>query len=69
MSGCSLKSNLDKSKIIARCLWYSVELTVLWLKIKHGWFVLWNNGLSIKTCGVPASIPAHGVYCPFTTTL
>ena len=49
ISSCYLKSNLER-KTIPRCLWDSVRLKVLWLKIKHGWFVFWSFRLKIISC-------------------
>ena len=49
ISRCSLKSNLE-SKTIPKCFWDSVKLTVLWLKIKHGWLVFWSFQLKITSC-------------------
>ena len=46
---CSLKSNLE-SRTIPRCFWDSLKLTVLWLKIEHGWLVFWSFQPKIFSC-------------------
>ena len=49
ISRCSLKSSLE-SKTIPRCFWDSVKLTVLWLKMKHGWLVFSSFRPNITSC-------------------
>ena len=49
ISRCSLKSN-PESKTIPRCIWDSIKLTALRLKIKHEWLVFWSFRLKKTSC-------------------